>query len=77
VLASDVLYERRDVEPLLSLLPRLLATHGEAWIADPGRPPAEAFLDAARERFDVRTTTAREIPQGGVHRLRVRRFPAS
>src|SRR4051794_13029667 len=46
VLASDVLYERRDVEPLLRLLPRLLGG-GEAWIADPGRPPADEFLERA------------------------------
>jgi predicted nicotinamide N-methyase len=72
VLASDVLYERRDVEPLLRALPRLLAPHGEAWIADPGRPPAAEFLERAAERFDVRTTAASEIPQGGVHRLRPR-----
>lgn len=72
VLASDVLYERRDVEPLLSALPRLLAAHGEAWIADPGRPPATEFLERAAERFNVRTTRAEEIPQGGVHRLRPR-----
>jgi predicted nicotinamide N-methyase len=72
VLASDVLYERRDVAPLLDLLPRLLAAHGEAWIADPGRAPAGEFLESAAERFDVRTTRAGEIPQGGVHRLRPR-----
>jgi predicted nicotinamide N-methyase len=72
VLASDVLYERRDVAPLLELLPRLLGAHGEAWIADPGRPPAEPFLERAAEQFDVRTTRADEIPQGGVHRLRPR-----
>jgi predicted nicotinamide N-methyase len=72
VLASDVLYERRDVEPLLAVLPRLLAPHGEAWIADPGRPPATDFLAPPTKRFDLRTTTATEIPQGGVHRLRSR-----
>jgi predicted nicotinamide N-methyase len=72
VLASDVLYERRDVDPLLAALPRLLAPHGEAWIADPGRAPAAGFFVRAAERFDVRTTTAGEIPQGGVHRLRPR-----
>ena len=72
VLASDVLYERRDVDPLLAVLPRLLAARGEAWIADPGRPPAAEFLERAAERFDVRTTPAAEIPQGGVHRLRPR-----
>jgi predicted nicotinamide N-methyase len=80
VLASDVLYERRDVAPLLDLLPQLIAPRGEAWIADPGRPPAAGFLERAAERFDLRTTPAGEIPQGGVHRLRhlgVRRFTAS
>jgi predicted nicotinamide N-methyase len=72
VLASDVLYEARDLAPLLTLLPRLLAPGGEAWIADPGRASAEHFLDAARERFDVRTQPAAEIPSGGIHRLRPR-----
>jgi predicted nicotinamide N-methyase len=72
VLASDVLYERRDVDPLLAVLPRLVAPAGEAWIADPGRPPAAGFLERAAERFEVRTMPAPEIPQGGIHRLRQR-----
>ena len=72
VLASDVLYERRDVDPLLAVLPRLLAPAGQAWIADPGRPPAAGFLERAAERFHVRTVPAPEIPQGGIHRLRLR-----
>jgi predicted nicotinamide N-methyase len=73
VLASDVLYERRDVAPLLAVLPRLLGDGpAEAWIADPGRAPAGEFLERAAERFDIRTTTASEIPQGGIHRLRVK-----
>ena len=37
VLASDVLYERRNADLLLELLPRLTR---EVWLADPGRPPA-------------------------------------
>jgi predicted nicotinamide N-methyase len=41
VLAADVLYERRNVEPLAELLPRL---GGEVLVADPGRPPLEDFL---------------------------------
>ena len=44
VLGADLLYEARNVEPLLELLPRL---GGEAWIADPGRATAEAFFAAA------------------------------
>jgi predicted nicotinamide N-methyase len=41
VLAADVLYERRNVELLAELLPRL---GGEVLVADPGRPPLEDFL---------------------------------
>jgi predicted nicotinamide N-methyase len=54
VLAADVLYERHSVAPLLALLPRL--AH-ETWLADPGRPAAGAFLDQARGRWRVETTT--------------------
>lgn len=50
VLAADVLYEARDVEPLLDLAPRLVASGGELWLAEPGRPPAARFLEAMRER---------------------------
>lgn len=42
VLAADVLYERRNVEQLLSLLPRLGA---EVLLAEPGRPPAARFFE--------------------------------
>jgi predicted nicotinamide N-methyase len=49
VLGADLLYERRNVAPLLDLVPRLLCK-GELWLADPGRAPAEDFL-AAFERL--------------------------
>jgi predicted nicotinamide N-methyase len=65
VLGSDLLYERRNVPLLLDLLPRLVRARGEAWIADPGRPAAPAFFEAAAERFTIRST-------GRVHRLRPR-----
>lgn len=51
-LAADVLYERGSVATLLSLLPRLAP---EAWLADPGRSAAGAFLDQARRRWRVET----------------------
>jgi predicted nicotinamide N-methyase len=54
VLASDVLYERHSVAPLLALLPRLAP---EAWVADPGRPAAGAFLEQARRHARVETVT--------------------
>ena len=48
VLAADVLYERPGVAMLLELLPRLAPA---AWVADPGRPAAEAFLEQAKARL--------------------------
>jgi predicted nicotinamide N-methyase len=65
VLAADVLYERASVALLLSLLPRLAP---EAWLADPGRPAAEAFVEEARRRWRVETRV-RGIVR--IHRLRL------
>jgi predicted nicotinamide N-methyase len=50
VLGTDVLYERQSVALLLELLPRLAP---EAWIADPGRPAADAFHEEAQRRWKV------------------------
>ena len=44
VLAADVLYEDRDVEPLLAFTQRAVAPGGELWLAEPGRRPAARFL---------------------------------
>jgi predicted nicotinamide N-methyase len=49
ILAADVLYETRDVEPLLALVGRGVAPGGLLWLAEPGRPAASRFLQAARE----------------------------
>jgi predicted nicotinamide N-methyase len=67
VLAADVLYERSAVAPLLRLLPRLAR---EAWLADPGRPAADAFLDQAAGTWTV-TTTARDGVE--IHRMTAHR----
>ncbi|MHB8643115.1 MAG: class I SAM-dependent methyltransferase [Gaiellaceae bacterium] len=50
VLAADVLYERRNVDELLALLPRLAPT--EVLMADPGRPHAQSFFEQATARWD-------------------------
>jgi predicted nicotinamide N-methyase len=52
VLGSDILYERPSVALLLRLLPRLAPT---TWIADPGRPAADAFLEQAERRWRIET----------------------
>ena len=67
VLAADVLYERRNGEALLALLPRL---GREALIADPGRPAAERFLASAGDGWTVTSSRARELRNGAIHRLR-------
>lgn len=64
VLLADVLYEPRNVEPLLTLLPRL---GGEVLLADPGRTTAAPFLAAAAERWSLTSTREGRVT---VHRLR-------
>jgi predicted nicotinamide N-methyase len=63
VLAADVLYERRHVEPLLQLLPRLAP---EVLLADPGRQPLDDFLEGTSEQWSA------EDVAPGVMRLRLR-----
>jgi predicted nicotinamide N-methyase len=67
VLAADVLYEARNGEALLPLLPRLTA---EVWLADPGRKPAARFLDAARGDWEIQAKRTPQLPNGAVYRLR-------
>jgi predicted nicotinamide N-methyase len=73
VIASDVLYEPRNVEQLLDLLPRLVDKSGRVLIADPGRRPAEEFLERARAgRWHLRTTGSPRSERVSLHRLRLR-----
>jgi predicted nicotinamide N-methyase len=62
-LAADALYERPSVHLLLGLLPRLAP---EAWIADPGRPAAQPFLERAAEWWEIETRVHGVV---GVHHL--------
>ena len=65
VLGADLLYERRNGEQLLALLPRLGA---DVLLSEPGRPFESTFLERARE-----TWTIDSLPAGGrlrIHRLR-------
>jgi predicted nicotinamide N-methyase len=69
VLAADVLYERRNVDELLELLPRL-GPH--ALLADPGRPHAKEFWKSAAEAWRIEQsgivyslTAAGRRPTGG------------
>ena len=65
VLAADVLYERASVPVLLALLPHLAPA---AWLADPGRPAAEAFLAQAARRWPIETRIRDVV---SIHRLQL------
>ncbi len=49
VLAADVLYEERDIAPLLELVERLVAPDGLLWLAEPGRRVSQHFLGVASD----------------------------
>lgn len=61
VLAADVLYEQRNVDQLLALLPRLV-DGGCVVLADPGRIPAERFLREAAGAWRIDTARADGSP---------------
>jgi predicted nicotinamide N-methyase len=69
VLGADLLYEQRNADQLLELLPRL---GSDVLLADPGRPFAKGFLERASAAWNVETTADAELPSGGLHRLRLR-----
>ncbi len=65
VLAADVLYERRFLEPFLATLARVVAPGGTAYVAEPGRRIAEGTverLDGAGFRRDLHLV---EVPWNG------------
>ena len=71
VLASDVLYERRNGRLLLELLPRLVDDRGLVLITDPQRPAAGAFLDRVEdEGWVLKTTGTPRSERVRIHRLR-------
>jgi predicted nicotinamide N-methyase len=66
-LAADVLYERQAAAPLLDLLSRLAP---RVWLADPGRPAAEAFLEQAERLWSIEAVSRGVV---NIHRLTRRR----
>jgi predicted nicotinamide N-methyase len=69
VIGADLLYESRNADQLLALLPRL---GDDVLLADPGRPFARGFLERASATWHIETTPDAELPNGGLHRLRLR-----
>lgn len=69
VLAADVLYERRNVDLLLQLLPQLLTPGGEVLLADPGRPATATFLRTAETAWLLDHQPDQLTPSITIHRL--------
>jgi predicted nicotinamide N-methyase len=71
VLASDVLYERRNANLLLRLLPQLVSARGLVLIADPQRAAAARFLEQVEsEGWLLKTTGTPRSERVRIHRLR-------
>jgi len=51
VMTADLLYDARNVAPLLDVVPRVLAPDGEVWVADPGRPALGELRREAEHRW--------------------------
>jgi predicted nicotinamide N-methyase len=73
VLASDVLYERRNAGLLLRLLPQLVDEGGLVLIADPQRAAAAHFLEQVEDQgWVLKTTGTPRSERVRIHRLRRR-----
>lgn len=71
ILAADVLYETRDIAPLLAITARLLAPDGALWLAEPGRESSKRFLAAADDLGWRRASETHEGPWADGTRVRV------
>jgi predicted nicotinamide N-methyase len=69
VLASDVLYEERNVLPLLEALDALVAAGGEVWLTDPRRRHTAAFLELAGEQWRTGTLPSSRVEAVDLHVL--------
>lgn len=78
IIASDVLYQPAAHEALAQTLAWLLAPAGEAWIADPGRSLAPAFLACLETHglsgrwFDIHDRPRETFRISEYHCLRIR-----
>lgn len=61
VIASDVLYEKRFLDPFLTTLGRLLLPGGRAFVAEPGRKIAEGAVERLERMGMKRALTLEEF----------------
>jgi predicted nicotinamide N-methyase len=70
LLASDLIYEQRNVEPLVALIKRALAPDGTCFLTDQDRIPAAALRDALTASGLEFTTQAIRAGEPGGRRVK-------
>lgn len=66
LLAADVLYEPRNVDPVAQFLARHLRATGEAWLVDPSRKTALERFPAALRKHGLETRAQETLTPAGV-----------
>ena len=61
ILAADVIYEARQVSPVVQLIHQVLTPDGECWLVDPDRPYASDFRTALTTAGLAFRTTATSV----------------
>jgi len=70
ILASDLIYEMRNVEPLVALIEALLAPDGECLLTDQDRVPSHVLRDTLTARALPFTTRVMRAGEPGGRRLK-------
>ena len=53
IIAADILYEKRFLEPVYCTIQKLLSTNGMAYIAEPNRTIAKPFFEMMKNGFEL------------------------
>lgn len=70
VLGADLIYENRNVEPVVNLIKQILAPDGVALVADQDRIPAEQFRQALTDRGLLFTSKIMHAGEPGGRRVK-------
>jgi len=74
IIASDVLYERRWIEPVLAFIQKMISANGQALIADPCRSHWEEFKLSAKNRGMGIEVVRNEIINDGKTKIEILRI---
>lgn len=72
VIGSDIVYEQRNLDPLLTMLTNVLAPVGYGVFTDPGRRTGREFVSEATRRGFIVETAETHVPWRGRQQMIVR-----